>query len=145
MAVCGVGGTSGTNAGVYGYSTSGHAGYFDGSCYATSFVSPAAPTVRLDHPLAPASKVLAHAAVVSDAPATLYSGTVTTDAAGEATVQLPEWFSALNTDLRYQLTPFADVRAWIKTEVADNRFTIATSEPGTKVSWLLSGVRADSA
>jgi hypothetical protein len=30
---------------------------------------------------------------------------VTTDANGEAVVELPEWFEALNRDFRYQLTP----------------------------------------
>lgn len=34
----------------------------------------------------------------------IYDGVVTTDAQGRATVQLPDWFEALNTEFRYQLT-----------------------------------------
>ena len=34
----------------------------------------------------------------------IYDGVVTLDVYGEAEVQLPAWFEALNTDFRYQLT-----------------------------------------
>jgi hypothetical protein len=70
------------------------------TCYAVAFTSSTSPTVRLDHPLAPVDKVLAHATVISDEAATLCSGTVTTDAHGEATITLPSYFGALNTDVR---------------------------------------------
>ena len=34
----------------------------------------------------------------------VYDGVIELDNKGEAKVQLPEWFSALNKDYRYQLT-----------------------------------------
>ena len=34
----------------------------------------------------------------------VYSGSVTTDSSGEASVTLPPYFGALNKDFRYQLT-----------------------------------------
>jgi hypothetical protein len=138
----GVVGVSSTGRGVYGYSDSNYAGFFDGALYATS-ANAAIKSFRIDHPLDPAGAVLMHSCVESNERKLVNDGVVTTDARGEATVELPGYFSALNRDLRYQLTPFADTRAWVKREVAGNRFTIATSEPGTKVSWLVTGVRQD--
>lgn len=139
----GVWGQSDSGFGVYGISNSSHAGYFSGSCYAESFTTTASPVVRIDHPLAPASRVLAHAAVMSDRQATLYSGTITTDAQGVATVTVPAWFEALNADIRYQLTPFADVRTWVRDRVSNGRFSIGSSEPGIEVCWQLTGTRRD--
>jgi hypothetical protein len=139
----GVWGQSDSGYGIYGTSNSSYAGYFSGSCYAASFTSTASPVVRIDHPLAPATRVLAHATVISDQQATLYSGTVRTDAHGEATVSLPSWFEAFNADVRYQLTPFADVRTWVKSKISQGSFSIATSEPGIEVCWQLTGARRD--
>jgi hypothetical protein len=137
---------SGNAAGIYGAGVgAAFAGYFEGHVHATGgFSSTSATSIRIDHPLAPAEKVLQHSAVSSDEALTIYSGTVTTDAQGEATVELPGWFEALNTDLRYQLTVIGSfAQAMVKREVKANRFGIATSEPATKVSWQLTGVRND--
>ena len=141
----GVRGYSSSGYGVSGYSGSSHAGHFVGTCYATSFTTVSSPTVRLDHPLVPATKVLAHAAVVSDEAATLYSGTVTTDADGQATVSLPDWLEALNTELRYQLTPIgaAAPGLYVKAKLRDGAFSIAGASPGQEISWQLTGVRRD--
>jgi hypothetical protein len=139
----GVYGYSGSSYGVYGHSDSSDAGYFDGSLYATS-ASASIKAFRIDHPLDPATKVLMHSCVESNERKLVYDGVVTTDAAGHATVTLPAWFSALNTDLRYQLTVIGrDARAWVKSKIKANRFTIATSEPGVEVCWMVTGVRAD--
>jgi len=138
---------SGNAGGVYGAAVyeAAFAGYFEGKVHVTGVLtSPAAASVRIDHPLEPADKVLLHSAVTSDDALTIYAGTVTTDADGEATVELPAWFEALNTDLRYQLTVIGSfAQAMVKREVKGNRFSIATSEPATKVSWQLTGVRDD--
>jgi hypothetical protein len=67
-----------------------------------------------------------------------------TDADGRATVQLPEWFEAANTDYRYQLTVIGQfAQAIIEEEIHDNAFVIRTDEPFVKVSWQVSGVHAD--
>ena len=100
----------------------------------------------MDHPLDPAGKVLAHAGVISDEAATMYSGTVTADADGAAMVRLPAWFDGFNADVRYQLTPIgAAMPALHVSQVVEaGRFRIAGAAPGGTVSWQLTGRRADS-
>jgi hypothetical protein len=74
----------------------------------------------------------------------IYDGIAVLDANGEAAVELPEWFGALNRDFRYQLTcigGFASV--YIAEEVSGNRFTIAGGRAGIKVSWQITGIRQD--
>ncbi|MCI4670567.1 MAG: hypothetical protein MRZ79_20700 [Bacteroidia bacterium] len=98
----------------------------------------------LDHPLDPANKILAHNAVESPDHVTYYHGTIQLDANGNATVALPSYFEALNTDVHYQLTcigGFAQV--YISSEVQNNQFSIAGGKPGMKVSWQLSATRND--
>ena len=66
------------------------------------------------------------------------------DDRGEALVEMPEWFEALNQDFRYQLTTiggFAPV--YISEEITDNSFHIAGGSPGIKVSWQVTGIRHD--
>ncbi|MBI3660124.1 hypothetical protein HY230_06595 [Candidatus Acetothermia bacterium] len=74
----------------------------------------------------------------------IYNGNAVLDANGEAWVDLPEWFSALNRDFRYQLTSiggFAPI--YIAQEIQNNRFQIAGGKPGMKVSWQVTGIRQD--
>jgi hypothetical protein len=58
---------------------------------------------------------------------------------------LPEWFSALNKDFRYQLTPVggAAPNLHIKEKVNGNRFKISGGAAGIEVSWQLTGIRQD--
>jgi hypothetical protein len=67
------------------------------------------------------------------------------DPAGEAWVELPDWFEALNTDFRYQLTAIGapGPNLYVAEEVEGNRFRIAGGDAGMKVSWMLTGVRHD--
>jgi hypothetical protein len=74
----------------------------------------------------------------------IYDGVVNLDRQGEAVVLLPDWFGALNKDFRYQLTcigGFAPV--FIAEEISENRFKISGGNPGTKVSWMVTGIRQD--
>jgi hypothetical protein len=75
----------------------------------------------------------------------IYTGNVTLDGSGVATVALPEWFEALNGDYRYQLTAIgAPARnLHIAQEVANHQFSIAGGAPAMKVSWQVTGVRHD--
>lgn len=104
---------------------------------------------KIDHPLDPESKFLYHSFVESPDMMNIYNGNVVTDAGGYATVELPEWFEALNRDFRYQLTVIDDensdsfVLAKVVDRVRDNRFTIRTSEPRVEVSWQVTGIRQD--
>jgi len=103
-----------------------------------------AKAFTMDYPLDPTNKTLMHAAAESNEVINFYSGNVTTDASGKATVQLPEYFEAINKDFRYQLTVIgAFAQAIVNKEVSNNKFEIATSIPNVKVSWEVKGVRND--
>jgi hypothetical protein len=99
----------------------------------------------MDHPLDPENKMLMHAAAESNEVINFYSGNITTDASGKATVSLPDYFQAINKDFRYQLTVIggAFAQAIISKEVSNNKFEIATNQPNVKVSWEVKGVRND--
>jgi len=99
---------------------------------------------KIDHPLDPANKYLYHTSVESPDMMNIYSGEALLDEKGEAEVQLPEWFEALNKDYRYQLTCigyFAPV--YVAEEVNNHRFRIAGGRRGLRVSWQVTGVRHD--
>ena len=70
----------------------------------TGTLSKGSGTFKIDHPLDPANKFLSHSFVESPDMMNIYNGNVTTDAGGEAIVELPDYFEALNRDPRYQLT-----------------------------------------
>ncbi|MCX4545581.1 hypothetical protein [Streptomyces sp. NBC_01565] len=116
----------------------------NGSMRVTGNVFKGGGGFMIDHPLDPANKYLAHSFVESPEMATFYGGVVETDERGEATVDLPEYFEALNRDFRYQLTPVGTLaQAAVTGEIEDNRFTLRTDKPGVKVSWQVTGVRQD--
>jgi len=98
----------------------------------------------MDHPQDPANKFLYHSAVEAPEQINIYSGTVTTDVGGEATVQLPGYLEALNKDFRYQLTVIGQfANAIVASKIQNNRFTIKTDKPRVEVCWEVSGVRGD--
>jgi hypothetical protein len=101
--------TTGQNYGVYGVSDSpdGWAGWFDGDVMVAGILLKSAGYFRIDHPLDPANRYLNHSFVESPDMMNIYDGLVTLDDSGQAWVQLPDWFEALNQDFRYQLTPSA--------------------------------------
>jgi hypothetical protein len=103
-----------------------------------------AKAFTMDHPLDPANKTLVHAAVESNEVLNTYSGNITTDGSGKATVKLPAYFEALNKDFRYQLTVIGSfAQAIIAKKVTGNQFEIATNQPNVEVSWQVTGVRND--
>jgi hypothetical protein len=74
----------------------------------------------------------------------IYDGNVTTDAGGQAVVELPDWFEALNRDFRYQLTTIGQrAQAWISSKFANHSFTIKTDKPNVEISWQVTGIRQD--
>jgi hypothetical protein len=99
---------------------------------------------KIDHPLDPANKYLYHSFVESPDMMNIYNGNVTTDASGEAAVELPEWFETLNRDFRYQLTVIGQfAQAIVAGKVANHRFVINTDKPNVEVSWQVTGIRQD--
>jgi hypothetical protein len=134
--------------GVYGISsTSNHnyAGYFAGNVRILGTCCAMAEGYsQIDHPLDPANKVLNQSFVQSPDMLDVYSGNATTGANGEAVVQLPPYFEALNKDFRYQLTVIGQfAQAIVSSKVQGNRFTIKTDKPNVEVSWQVTGVRQD--
>ena len=141
----GVEGVSGSGYGVYGQSGSGgYAGYFVGNVSINGNLSKSGGSFKIDDPLDPANKYLYHSFVESPDMLNIYNGNITTDANGDATVVLPDYFEALNHDFRYQLTVIGQfAQAIVQDEITGNRFTIKTDKPNVKVSWQVTGIRQD--
>jgi hypothetical protein len=141
----GVDGISWSGYGVYGSSTSSYAGYFQGNVHVTgTCCQAAAGSFMIDDPTDPANKYLNQSMVASPDMLDMLDGKVTTDASGNATVQLPSYFQALNTDFRYQLTVIGQfAQAIVSSEISNNTFSIKTDKPNVKVSWQVTGVRND--
>ncbi len=119
---------------------------FHGKVHVDGMLSKAGGTFKIDHPLDPENKTLSHSFVESPDMMNIYNGNAVTDRNGEAWVELPAYFDALNRDFRYQLTvvdteQFAQARVFRKIE--GNRFGIKTDRPGVEVSWQVTGVRQD--
>jgi len=140
----GVSGSSQSGTGVQGQSASGFAGKFIGNVDVQGTLTKSAGTFKIDHPLDPARKYLSHAFVESAEMKNIYDGIVVLDACGEATVELPRWFEALNRDFRYQLTCLGSYApVYIAEEMQDRRFKIAGGKSGMKICWLITGIRHD--
>ena len=129
----------------------GWAGYFNGwtTCNGTlevlgTLIKPAG-AFRIDHPLDPENKYLQHSFVESPDMKNIYDGIVVLDANGDATVQMADWFEALNKDFRYQLTAIGASAPglYIAKKVENNQFTISGGKPGMEVSWTITGIRHD--
>jgi hypothetical protein len=130
--------------GINAFAGSGFAGYFDGNVLVTGTLSASTKDFKIDHPLDPANKYLVHASVESSEMVNIYSGNITTNEQGEATVSFPSWFEALNTDFRYQLTVLEQfAQAIVARKIQNHEFIIKTSVPNVEVSWQVTGVRHD--
>ena len=74
----------------------------------------------------------------------VYNGNVVLDDDGEATVELPAYFAALNRDFRYQLTCVgAHAPVYVADEIHRNAFRVAGGHAGLTVSWQVTGIRQD--
>lgn len=144
----GVGGVGvfghGGNVGVWGRGGS-YAGYFEGRVTVTGILSKGGGAFKIDHPLDPENKYLYHSFVESPDMMNIYNGNITLNDKGEAVVQLPDWFGALNKEFRYQLTAIGapGPNLYIAQEVRNNSFTIAGGTSGMKISWQVTGIRKD--
>ena len=138
---------SGKNYGIYAKTNSpeGYAGYFSGRVHVAGTLTKRSGSFTIDHPLDPENKYLSHSFVESPDMMNIYNGNGILDEHGEAVVELPTYFSALNRDYRYQLTPIGTPAPdlHLAEEVVDGRFRIAGGEPGMKVSWQVTGIRRD--
>lgn len=143
---------------VYGVANIGSYGvYADGNLGSNGTKS-----FRIDHPADPENKYLLHYCAESPEVINFYRGAVTLDAAGAATITLPSYFAAINTNPSYQLTAIGSAMPALHVEqeidagaiAAGNAiepgqaiptctFTIAGGAPGGKVSWRVEAVRND--
>jgi len=148
----GVVGVSGQDVGVVGVSNGlgilavgGDGSLFFGNLQVTGSITKGGGGFAIDHPLNPANQYLRHSFVESPEMKNVYDGIAICDANGEAVVDFPDWFEALNDDFRYQLTAIGAPapNLFIANEIREHRFTIAGGNPGQKVSWQVTGVRHD--
>jgi hypothetical protein len=170
----GVVGMSDSNIGVYGYSGSYYglfarsdgaswiAAYLDGNVNIAGNLHKAGGSFKIDHPLDPANKYLYHSFVESPDMKNIYDDVVMLDDKGEAEIDLPDWFGALNKDFRYQLTAIGapGPNLYIAEEISEatttkysnsssnnnnnnSHFKIAGGTSGMKVSWQVTGIRKD--
>lgn len=119
-------------------------GHVFGNLQVDGNLSKGGGSFKIDHPLYPKEKFLYHSFVESPDMKNIYDGTVTTDAEGNATVELPAYFEALNRDFRYQLTAIGQfAQAIVSKEISNNHFNIKTDKPRIKISWQVTGIRKD--
>ena len=116
-----------------------------GNMSITGNLSKGSGSLKIDDPLDPANKYLSHSFVESPDMMNIYNGVVVLDSKGEASVTLPGYFEALNSDFRYQLTAIGapGPNLYVAEEISGNHFKIAGGKPGAKVSWQVTGVRQD--
>jgi hypothetical protein len=160
----GVYAVSNTNYGLYARGISGLAADLEGNVTIRGTLQKGGGSFRIDHPLDPANKYLSHSFVESPDMKNIYDGVVVLDEMGEAVIELPDWFGALNKDFRYQLTAIGapGPNLYIAEEISDgviigyggnanstsnggynDRFKIAGGTPNMKVSWHVTGIRKD--
>ena len=134
---------NGAHATVFTVDASGN-GFYAGNLNVTGKLTKGSGSFKIDHPLDPANKYLSHSFVESPDMMNVYNGNITTDRHGLATVNLPDYFEALNGDFRYQLTVIGQfAQAIVAKKILDNHFVIRTSKPGVEVSWQVTGIRHD--
>jgi hypothetical protein len=117
----------------------------------TGTISKGSGTFVIDHPLDPKNKLLYHSFVESPDVKNLYDGVATLNDKGEATIELPDYFLALNRDFRYLATgisgPMPNLhlkeethRKWFFGKIV---FSIAGGTPAGTISWQVTGIRHD--
>jgi hypothetical protein len=125
---------------------------FTQNLYVNGSVSKGSGSFVIDHPLDPKNKLLYHSFVESPDMKNIYDGIAIFDEEGKVTVELPSYFSALNTDFRYLATPIGMSMPdlYVEKEVSTGifglrnaRFTLAGGIPGGRVSWQVTGIRHD--
>ncbi|MDX2284520.1 MAG: hypothetical protein NW241_10170 [Bacteroidia bacterium] len=136
----------GPSYGVYGQSTT-YGIYGQGSTYGVyangNLGASGTKTFLIDHPLDPEHQYLRHFSIESDEVLNLYRGIAQLDDAGRATVELPAYFEAINTEFSYQLTSIGSPQQpWVAREIGGNTFEIAGAA-GARVSWTVMARRND--
>jgi hypothetical protein len=145
QAVTGIAGQSTNLSLSYGVYSFDDGGIFNNLDVGANFYAGGSKSFRIDHPKDPENKFLIHYCIESNEILNMYRGTATFDSNGEAEITLPDYFSDININYSYQLTPIGKAmpNLYIKSEISGNSFTIAGGEAGTKVSWTVYAERND--
>jgi hypothetical protein len=97
----------------------------------------------IDHPLDPANKTLRHFCIESNEVLNMYRGVVELGANGQAVIELPDYFDAININPSYQLTAIGTpTQPYVLSEISNNQFVVSGA-PNTKVSWTVHAQRND--
>ncbi|HOZ31027.1 MAG TPA: hypothetical protein PLL66_08935, partial [Bacteroidales bacterium] len=138
------------NIGVAGWGWVGVFGQYDGTDGFGVFSdgelgSSGIKSFVIDHPLDPENKMLKHFCAESPEVLNIYRGNVVLNENGEAVVNLPNYFSEININFSYYLTPIggAAPQLHVKEEVIGNSFVIGGGTENLKVSWVLYAERND--
>jgi len=116
----------------------------DGDLEVYGNISKGSGSFIIDHPIDPENKYLYHSFVESPDMMNVYNGNIILNNNGEAIVELPDYFEALNKDFRYQLSCIGGYApVYISEEISNNSFKIAGGTPGIKISWQVTGIRND--
>lgn len=112
-----------------------------------NFGGTAAKYFIIDHPLDPENKILRHSCIESPEILNIYRGNVVLDANGNGVVELPNYFTAININYSYLLTPIgAPSVTYIAEEINNNGvFKISGGNPNQKISWSVYSERNDKA
>lgn len=145
QAVTGIAGQSTNLSLSYGVYSFDDGGIFNNLDVGANFYAGGSKSFRIDHPKDPENKFLIHYCIESNEILNMYRGTATFDSNGEAEITLPDYFSDININYSYQLTPIGKSmpNLYIKREISGNSFTIAGGEAGAKVSWTVYSERND--
>jgi hypothetical protein len=140
IGIVGVSAGTGFPIGVFGQAaTPGDAVFANGDMTSTG-----AKLFTIDHPLDPQHKLLKHFSIESNEILNVYRGNVILNGNGEATVELPSYFDAININFSYNLTAIGSkADLFVKSEISNRQFEIAGGKPGQKVSWVVYADRND--
>jgi hypothetical protein len=100
----------------------------------------------IDHPMDPKNKILKHYAIESNEVLNLYRGVVVLDKEGNATVKLPDYFTTINKNFSYTLTPIGQKATglFIQEEISkEGKFKISGGNPNQRISWVVYAERND--
>lgn len=126
---------------------------FGQNLYVNGSVSKGSGSFVIDHPLDPKNKLLYHSFVESPDMKNIYDGIVELDEKGQAVIELPLYFLALNRDFRYLATPIGNPMPELHMSTSIRRktplggglitFEVSGGIANGRVSWQVTGIRKD--
>lgn len=116
----------------------------NGTATFNGYISKPGGGYLIDHPTDPQNLFLNHCFVESPEMLNIYRGVATLDASGNATVQLPSYFSAANQNAMPILTAIgASMTGLYASDVVNGTFSITGGITNGRVCWMITAARAD--